>query len=668
MPDPLSITTGVVALLEVTWNVSIQLKKFHDGVKIIDKTVEALQREVGSFSQVLESMRNTFADITAEFGTGYVASHWRDLAKAMEDTKGVLEQFSTEIQKIDRPTKLPMVDPMRQLRLNLSEERIAGFRGHLQSHRGVLQISLQAIMFANQVACHKSTEFSLSDLSKDIRQMDRNLNHKIGVLQSMVLSQQDEIKVLAMSNLRACVRSAATIVSSASTAIPSLKAVQTPCTVPGSELEDCLPKDEKIALSRWWESNTIYDFDEPAALPTPHSIADLTPLCDGGHCSDSDSDFENEVVDDLFAQSRVELEVGDVGRAKSLLLSCLSRIPDTRHGRHLIKRLDVMDALVQLHTEQQEWTLAQKILTEKMAITERQYGKTDPHFLQDVISLAKISQSKGDIVEAKLHARRAWKGYKKAHDDRGRMQRRCLDLLIELCQPGHDDDDRVAYEVLLERLDSSTTVCPDSTREASAAAEPEALNKTAGYFNLPHGQLCAVAISRDKDEGSEKATTPRIHVLDTESCSDDEGTPSATPVSERRTSTNSSIGTARPQLVRMPFLFRVDSPATFSNLETRSSSSRSSDQLSNTTTLTVPPAVSAGTYTESHGDQRTKANRGRAASDESGRANVKLSEDESSSRCLPEMDVEETKNTSTPTRKRMSFRKMFGTSPIRSVK
>jgi hypothetical protein len=74
MPDPLSITTGVLTLLQITVTVVNELKKLHDGASVVHQTISDLANNVDSLRIVLESMRDTFEGITALHGSGHIAS------------------------------------------------------------------------------------------------------------------------------------------------------------------------------------------------------------------------------------------------------------------------------------------------------------------------------------------------------------------------------------------------------------------------------------------------------------------------------------------------------------------------------------------------------------------------------------------------------------------
>jgi len=85
MCEPLSITTGVLSILNVCGTVGWELKKFHDSVKSVDETVDGLAQDVSSLAQVLESMKETLSHIeTLDSHTGYIGKHWRNLAQALD--------------------------------------------------------------------------------------------------------------------------------------------------------------------------------------------------------------------------------------------------------------------------------------------------------------------------------------------------------------------------------------------------------------------------------------------------------------------------------------------------------------------------------------------------------------------------------------------------------
>lgn len=154
-----------------------------------------------------------------------MASHWRNISQALEDGKGILGQLQERLLEVNKTTKF-LDGPRKQLRLNFATDQIASYRQHIQSYRDALQLSLQTIILWNQVSYNKATEQilpNLSELHQDVRRIALEMNQRIESLQAMVVTKHEEQQVLAMANLRDCVKSAATIVSSASTVVASEK-------------------------------------------------------------------------------------------------------------------------------------------------------------------------------------------------------------------------------------------------------------------------------------------------------------------------------------------------------------------------------------------------------------------------------------------------------------
>ena len=194
MPDPLSITTAVAGLLKASYEVGVELKKFKAGVTVVRTTIDRLIKDVEGLQLVLESMRDTFANVTAEFGTGNVASHWQNIAQALEDGNGILRQLQECVQEVNKTARL-LDGPRKQLRLNLAADQIALYHQHIKSYRDTLQLSLQTIMLWNQVSYNKSSERilpTITDLQREVRQLAVSMNERIETLQEAVATKHQE--------------------------------------------------------------------------------------------------------------------------------------------------------------------------------------------------------------------------------------------------------------------------------------------------------------------------------------------------------------------------------------------------------------------------------------------------------------------------------------------
>jgi hypothetical protein len=146
--DPLSMTAGVLTLLTFSVKVSFLLKQFRDEVDIVDSTLTGLIGDIGSFSQVLESMRDTFDqdEIKANVQvTGHAGNHWKNLARSLDDGTRTLQQLTALLEGINKSTSF-LDGPRKQLRFKSAIDQIGTYRGQTQSYRAGLQLSLSTII------------------------------------------------------------------------------------------------------------------------------------------------------------------------------------------------------------------------------------------------------------------------------------------------------------------------------------------------------------------------------------------------------------------------------------------------------------------------------------------------------------------------------------------
>lgn len=101
------MTSGVLTLLTFSVKLSFLLKQFRDEVDIVDSTLTGLIGDIGSFSQVLESMRDTFDhdEIKANVQvTGHAGNHWENLARSPDDGTRTLQQLTALLEGINNST------------------------------------------------------------------------------------------------------------------------------------------------------------------------------------------------------------------------------------------------------------------------------------------------------------------------------------------------------------------------------------------------------------------------------------------------------------------------------------------------------------------------------------------------------------------------------------
>lgn len=119
----------------------------------------------------------------------------------------------------------------------------------------------------NQISFNESTEKilpNLDELQQVIRRMAFDINDKMTALQNAIdtnanshlTSISDEAQMSTLINLRNCVQSAASVVSSASTTLGIEHADHFSVTY-GSEFGDVFPSEPGETMLRWISSNTV---------------------------------------------------------------------------------------------------------------------------------------------------------------------------------------------------------------------------------------------------------------------------------------------------------------------------------------------------------------------------------------------------------------------------
>ena len=518
MLEPLSIATGVVALLKSTWTVGAELKKFHDGVSTIDKTLHDIGHDVDGLASVLKSMRDTFETITAVNGTGDLAAHWTNVAKAIEHGNGIIRELGEELQKIGKTPRF-LDSSRKQLRLNLAEDKLAVLGGRVQSLRETLQLSLQVITVTQQA----SHEGALIELCQEIRRLAEKINGTIEKQQAVVQSQEDEAQVRAMMDLRECVRSAASVVSSASSGIVSLRDNRHGTSVM-SDFGDCFPTERNVAIKRWMETHSVQDYEQGQSTQRPQSAyqatSSISELTDG---SDSEVDLEDESTTLLLEDGQQKLADGEWADAERVLQKCslrLSNVAREQQGGYAMKQhskhAEVLQCLLSIYIQQERWTEAHTTLSERLKVHERMGSKKDVNYFRDVAALARTLQQRKESVQALLHARRALRGFKKlqaSYDIRS-----CLKLLIELCRTRGVDDDEEVYILMLSRIavdvprpdeDVSSEIATQRQSYGSSTTQTQLLNQgdidgsIGENASYPFQEL--IKASKDKSQHEERS-------------------------------------------------------------------------------------------------------------------------------------------------------------------
>ncbi|KAF2001885.1 hypothetical protein P154DRAFT_574562 [Amniculicola lignicola CBS 123094] len=463
MADPLSIVVGVSTLIQVSVKVTLLLKQFRDDVNVVDAALNGLLNDVEGFQQVMVSMRETFSrdEIKATLQvTGHVGNHWRNLARSLNDGTGTLQELHTLLSGVNKTTSF-LDGPRKQLRLKTAVDQMALYREQIQSYRAAMQLSLSTVILWNQVTFQTSAEQipdkiipNLDRLYDEFRSLGLSLNAKIENLQTTMLDQNGQSRLNSMHNLRDCVRSAADVVSTASSTL-TVKKSDGITFDHGSDFGDIFPRHTNETMVRWMDSRTVYEYDGVEG-PTPIAPETITRRAPNTYYSDDDSDIEQDMMKALYDKGKNEKSNGDIVAAERLFRNCMNRLPpesssSPNHGTSvkIISKSNLLDLLADCYIGMGQWDKAKASMIEKLSIKERQVGKKDEKYLSDTLGLAIFLMEHGDYTEAHLQARRALRGFKKLGPPGSQGYERSLRVLVGMCRKEGKTDEEEGYAALL---------------------------------------------------------------------------------------------------------------------------------------------------------------------------------------------------------------------------
>lgn len=321
----------------------------------------------------------------------------------------------------------------------------------------------------NQFTSNRSTERtdpSLEPLDSEIRRLAAELTNRMRALESSVRGPEEQREIEVTSNLRDCVQAAATVVSSTSTTSGSgqLKSI---ASASNSDYRDCFPAHLSYAMQRWADTRTEYEFS--VWDPDTGSEAGHKFTAQRGHSrkhtpSDSDSDSEEELEKDiiqvLYRHGQESLDAGDIGAAERALRNCYTRVTVEDEKRERLHqqpghslRNGIVECLLQLYVQQENWTEAELILTSKVELHGRTLTREDLVDLETLVAIY-IRQSK--LLEARQSARQVLKAYRKLGQAGFQGVEETLQLLVDISRADLNLDEEEAYAVMLSDIRRKT--------------------------------------------------------------------------------------------------------------------------------------------------------------------------------------------------------------------
>jgi hypothetical protein len=315
---------------------------------------------------------------------------------------------------------------------------------------------------------------NLDELHDSIRRIAIDINSRMTTLQTLVESKTKDDHIQSLSNLRKCVQSAASVVSSTST---TLGVESADLATYSSEFGDCFPQEPSETMLRWISSNSTNGSEEGHLVVSKskrdrNAYEKTMPQLDetsGIDEVDSDEDLEVEMVQSLQRRGKKRLDAKDYAGAERLFRNCLLRTSvGSFASMHQTLKSEIMMLLLQTYRQQEKWTEAQSLLSEKIAMGSRESAAGE--VLSDMLLLVEVLLEKGAYAEALLYGRQALKGYRRLGEPGTQGVGESLRHLVKICHADGNVDEEEAYAAILaDFVDQQSSIL----NQVASSSKPE---------------------------------------------------------------------------------------------------------------------------------------------------------------------------------------------------
>ncbi|KAF2796057.1 hypothetical protein K505DRAFT_4945 [Melanomma pulvis-pyrius CBS 109.77] len=222
--DPFSITLGVVTLAATASKVALELKRLLSGAGEASSNIKAMLADLKALKAILESIEDGFEELDGRAPlTGYIGAHWSALKISLVDGCVSMDKLKDLLILVNKDVKY-LDSARRSLRLKEANDQIVMYRQEIQAYKDALQLSFQSVIFFQQTTISENVltlKSNYDNLHQDFDQLVANLDVKLTALGFILTERYKDIgaasNTVSVQHLREIVRTAATVVTSAST-------------------------------------------------------------------------------------------------------------------------------------------------------------------------------------------------------------------------------------------------------------------------------------------------------------------------------------------------------------------------------------------------------------------------------------------------------------------
>jgi tetratricopeptide (TPR) repeat protein len=489
--DPLSVTVSALSIAKVCVSVILELKQFIEETKTVGTTINALYQDVKGFNSILEMLKSTLDDETIKGSiqsSGFIGSHWSHMRVSLADAVTLLHSLQDAIKRTSKSVNI--LDAARkQMRVNSSSKEFARYRERIQSFHHIINVSLQSVILWNQASSQQTSGTAIQRLDgveNEIRKQGIAINSRIALLEQLIRSKaldnaessqetltEPESELKTMTNLRECLKSSASVVSTTSTVVGRPRVANTATsTIYASDWGDVFPADPSQSTLDWIQSNSVDAVTDSSSGYPLSGVASGEQLAlsndEQPEILDSDEDeVETELTRTLLHLGVSKAEKKEFPAAENYLKNCLKRIPivqntSSQWSSRLELKSEVMGHLTDVLKSQNKWEEAGNLIKDRLKLLPHGgRGTSNIKYSLLILDLGEVLHYKGDQQEALVYGRKSYREFKKMGPENQLECNKSLFLLVQICKSLGNQTESDAYFAILQRQTPiSKTISP----------------------------------------------------------------------------------------------------------------------------------------------------------------------------------------------------------------
>jgi len=280
-----------VSIASAAATLCIKIVKFIRASQNVDQTFSVLATEVEQLSKVLDAIKTSFskpalATVLLESQTGNEAQHWRHVKQALDDCKGTLQDFQKVLESVYKEEGQLLRRSRMLGALKLQAQDIERFRQQIGTYRETLTISLQWItlyspntfirILIGDSTSVMATETTTTIMSAKLDTLTKQIKRAFSHFRKLPTPQEsNESNFRIQNNLENCVRTAETLVISATTIMGSRSSRA------DSVLGEALGEHERKRVESWIMDPVPEESETETPLSSPLSSDASTLLASG---------------------------------------------------------------------------------------------------------------------------------------------------------------------------------------------------------------------------------------------------------------------------------------------------------------------------------------------------------------------------------------------------